>query len=99
MAALVDKNNPATLKNLQFTVDKPDDFPYDATMSTDTKEICVSLPLALLAEVDLMLFDPDTGKAAYGARSQLIAGLLENYLTQTRVMAQKLKAIQEGLKS
>jgi hypothetical protein len=85
---------PAHTSNWQFTVDKPDGFPYDARMSTDRKEICVSLPLALLAEVDLFLHDPDTGKPAYGARSQLIASLLEGHLNQERLKRNGL-----GLKS
>ena len=46
----------------------------------DHKEISVSLPGRLLAQLDLCLYDPATGRSEYGARSRLITSLLEAWL-------------------
>jgi len=42
----------------------------------------VAVPESVLAAVDLALFNPVTGKVKYGARSDLITGLLKSWLTQ-----------------
>ena len=44
----------------------------------------ISIPADLLNEVDLLLIDPFRGKPKYGARSQLITGLLVSWLEQQK---------------
>lgn len=52
---------------------------------TTVKAINVSLPIDLLAKVDLLLLDAFRGKPRYGKRSELITKLLEQWLaTQTQ---------------
>lgn len=47
-------------------------------------ELKVSIPAALLAELDLMLLDPITQKPRYSARSTLIATLLTNWVAKEK---------------
>ena len=44
------------------------------------REISVSVPELTLARVDLHFYDPAIGRPIYGARSQLITKLLEEWL-------------------
>lgn len=44
------------------------------------KEIQITLPEALLMELNLLFFDPAKGRPKYGARSKLIENLLREYL-------------------
>ena len=56
-------------------------FVVSFTMSSkNTTSVLVSLPVDLVADVDLNLFDPIRGKIKYGARSRLIAELLRRWL-------------------
>lgn len=48
------------------------------------KEVNLSLPTSLVDEVDLLLFNPTRGKLRYGARSNLIAMLLRQWLDAQR---------------
>lgn len=50
------------------------------TPTAPSSVINVSIPTALLNQIDLLLLDPFRGKAVYGARSQLICKLLEAWL-------------------
>lgn len=53
-------------------------LPY---LRTDLK---LSLPAAVVAEVDLLLEDPLTRKPRYGAKSRLITALLKDWIARTK---------------
>ena len=42
----------------------------------------LSLPSSLVAEVELRLYDPSTGKPKYGAFAQLVERLLRDWIRQ-----------------
>lgn len=43
-------------------------------------EKALSLPSSIVAEIELRLYDPSTGKAKYGAFAQLVERLLREWL-------------------
>ena len=43
-------------------------------------KICICLPTSLKARMDAFLYSQVDSRVPYGARSDLIAGLIENYL-------------------
>lgn len=45
-------------------------------------EKALSLPSSLVAEVELRLYDPATGKVKYGAFAQLVERLLREWLAK-----------------
>lgn len=47
-------------------------------------EFKVSLPAALVAEVDILLNDPLTNRPKYGARARLVESLLRAYLARLK---------------
>jgi metal-responsive CopG/Arc/MetJ family transcriptional regulator len=49
--------------------------------SSNRTSVLISLPVELVADIDLALFDPIRGKIKYGQRSRLIAGLLRRWLS------------------
>ena len=51
-------------------------------MSNEHREISVSLPERLVAQVDILLYDPTTGRIEYGKRSELIRKLLERWVDE-----------------
>lgn len=48
----------------------------------EVKQVAISLPTALLERLDLLLKNPMTGKIHYGARSQLISSLLQEWVVK-----------------
>lgn len=56
-------------------------LPYDLTVWK------VSIPVHIAARVELKLPAPQGGKPRYGARSQLIASLLEDWLNDLENLA------------
>lgn len=44
----------------------------------------ISIPNVLALDIDLMLYNPALGKPIYGARSQLITDLLEQYMAKIK---------------
>lgn len=44
----------------------------------------VSLPTPLAAEIEILLYDPLTGRPQYGGRSQLIETLLRTWVAKER---------------
>ncbi len=66
-------------------------------MANGYKEISVSISERLLGRLDLYFYDPRLGKPSYGARSQLITELLENWLEgKTNVPTRAAPPIESG---
>lgn len=45
-----------------------------------TQQVLIMIPSSLLAQIDLLLYDPFRGRARYGERSKLIATLLREWV-------------------
>ncbi len=50
----------------------------------ETTQFLVQIPIALLGEVDLKLYDPVSNKITYGARSHLVVELLRRWVRDTQ---------------
>ncbi len=68
-----------------MAIDTPGGLQYDTEMSRPRStylraELKISLPAALVAEIDLLLEDPVTRRPRYGAKSKLVEALLRTWL-------------------
>ena len=48
------------------------------------KQVIVQIPLSLIAEVDLLLWDPVRERIKYGGRSKLIVKLLRSWIDEKK---------------